>query len=215
MKNIQKALVVAFVFTLGALVAVSVNRISVKTADALASRQAVGQAAMMDRITQVNPKAPLKDFGGDFSAVLFSTAAKEGVPAVFVMGLIEMESEWHPEAVSGAGAIGLMQVIPTTAEPVAQKLGIRFVPPTPCPKKRHGAPECRVYSSLGTLGDSRQNIIIGTRILADTVRAYGPTPEAFRAYNRGNSRALAHWPKDRYAEMVSASIVRYAYLSAK
>jgi soluble lytic murein transglycosylase-like protein len=42
-------------------------------------------------------------------------ASKYGVPAELVAALIDVESRWNPRAVSGKGALGLMQLMPATA----------------------------------------------------------------------------------------------------
>src|SRR5580658_10869202 len=42
-------------------------------------------------------------------------AGHYGVPAELVAALIDVESRWNSRAVSGAGAMGLMQLIPATA----------------------------------------------------------------------------------------------------
>lgn len=49
-----------------------------------------------------------------------------GVPRELVRAVIEAESNWNPRAVSRAGAVGLMQLMPDTA--VAFRIGNRFDP---------------------------------------------------------------------------------------
>jgi soluble lytic murein transglycosylase-like protein len=44
-----------------------------------------------------------------------------GVPIGFVRAIVEQESGWHPCAISHKGAVGLMQLMPTTAA----RLGVR------------------------------------------------------------------------------------------
>jgi soluble lytic murein transglycosylase-like protein len=44
-----------------------------------------------------------------------------GVPLEFVRAIVEQESAWHPCAISPKGAVGLMQLMPSTAE----RLGVR------------------------------------------------------------------------------------------
>jgi len=39
-----------------------------------------------------------------------------GVPRALVHAIIRVESRWHPNAVSSKGAVGLMQLMPKTAE---------------------------------------------------------------------------------------------------
>ncbi len=46
------------------------------------------------------------------------------VPADLICSLINVESGYDPDAVSGAGAVGLMQLLPSTAEEIAWRLGI-------------------------------------------------------------------------------------------
>lgn len=49
-----------------------------------------------------------------------------GVPRELVWAVIEAESNWNPRAVSPAGAVGLMQLMPDTA--AAFRVGNRFDP---------------------------------------------------------------------------------------
>jgi soluble lytic murein transglycosylase-like protein len=44
-----------------------------------------------------------------------------GVPIGFVRAIVEQESGWHPRAISHKGAVGLMQLMPSTAA----RLGVR------------------------------------------------------------------------------------------
>lgn len=57
-----------------------------------------------------------------------SASAQAGLDAAWVYGLIRQESRFVASARSGAGAAGLMQVMPGTARLVARKLGMAGVP---------------------------------------------------------------------------------------
>lgn len=54
-------------------------------------------------------------------AIAIETAVKFGVPAALVLAMIQQESGFNPNAVSGAGAKGLMQLMPATA----RELGVK------------------------------------------------------------------------------------------
>ncbi|WP_142846977.1 lytic transglycosylase domain-containing protein [Telmatospirillum sp. J64-1] len=88
-----------------------------------------------------------------------------------VLGLIRQESGFHHGAVSSAGAMGLMQVLPSTARQVAKSLGIDFNP-----------------SHL--TGDPDLNVQIGSAYLENLLQSFnGSYVLALAAYNAGPSRA--------------------------
>jgi soluble lytic murein transglycosylase-like protein len=86
-----------------------------------------------------------------------AAADKYGLPRKLVRGVMAAESGFRPDAVSAKGAIGLMQLMPATAE----KLGAD-------PR------------------DARQNVDAGTRYLRDLLLKYnGALWHALAAYNAG------------------------------
>jgi soluble lytic murein transglycosylase-like protein len=93
------------------------------------------------------------------------------VPHAFVKAVIHRESGFRQRAVSPAGAIGLMQVMPFNA----RRLGV-----TP--------------SALWT---PATNILAGTRLLAVLLRHYrGDVISTLIAYNAGPRRPLAPIPEN-------------------
>lgn len=98
-----------------------------------------------------------------------AAASSAGIPADVFRGLIERESSWNPNAVSGAGAIGLTQVMPWW---VATASG-------------------RALTGLETVADLRdplKNLQAGARILgAELARFGGNVALALMSYNAGPS----------------------------
>lgn len=91
-----------------------------------------------------------------------------------VCGLILQESAFNPLAVSQAGALGLMQVLPRTGDDAARALGeTQFRP--------------------ARLLEPSLNIRVGTWHLAEILRRMGGQKElALAAYNAGEAR-VRHW----------------------
>ena len=89
------------------------------------------------------------------------------------LAIARRESEFFPGAISGVGALGLMQVMPRTAEEMAGKLGIG-------------------YSRIKMLKDPDYNATIGIRYLEELTEEFGNSPvHIAAAYNAGPSRAHA------------------------
>ena len=61
-------------------------------------------------------------FGVYFSEQVLSAAHKEGLNPLFLLAVIRQESLFEPFAQSGAGARGLMQVMPTTGQEIASEV---------------------------------------------------------------------------------------------
>lgn len=104
--------------------------------------------------------------------------ASHPVPAELVMSIARRESEFDPGVASGAGALGLMQLMPRTAEAMARKLEV-------------------TYSTKALTQDPAYNARLGGAYLAHLFEEFGPNPVLVAAaYNAGPSRAH-RWVSDR------------------
>ncbi len=101
-------------------------------------------------------------------------AEERGLDPFVVAGLIRQESAFWPEAVSRAGAMGLMQVMPATGRQLARSLG-------------------PADFSQANLLSSEVNVHLGSAFLADLLERFGPDlPFALAAYNAGPTR-MTRW----------------------
>ena len=94
-----------------------------------------------------------------------------GIPPELGLAIARRESEFFAGAISGVGALGLMQVMPETAKEMAEKLGIQ-------------------YSRRKMLRDPKYNVKIGITYLQELIEEFGNSPvHVAVAYNAGPSRA--------------------------
>jgi len=101
-------------------------------------------------------------------------ARRRGLDPFLVAGLIHQESVFMPDAVSPAGAIGLMQIMPATGRSTAEEIGLR---------------DFRVER----LTEPEVNLEIGTAYLQGLASRYNEDwPRVLAAYNAG-PRAVARW----------------------
>ncbi len=96
-----------------------------------------------------------------------------------ILGLMRQESAFYTRAVSSSGALGLMQLIPPTAEEVASELGVKDLK----------LPE--------SMFDPEMNVRFGTHYISKMVREFGGNiPFAVAAYNAGPHRVKS-WIETR------------------
>ena len=105
---------------------------------------------------------PLRDDGTSsavFDRLIAREARRHGVSPALVKAVVKAESNFHPEAVSSHGALGLMQLMPDTAD------------------------------SLGVSDPFRpeENVWGGTRYLREMLDRFGDVRHALAAYNAGPS----------------------------
>ncbi len=149
----------------------------------------LGQIAPDDRTRELAAKLAL-GLGLPQSAVSISRTAgvagqmlvREGWPMPYdppqatleraiALGIMRQESGFDPTVISGAGAMGLMQLMPATARRTGEKSGL----------------------PSGDLFDPAQNMALGTAYLAGLVQDFGNClPLAIAAYNAGPTN-VANW----------------------
>ena len=96
----------------------------------------------------------------------------DGLPRSITYGIMRQESSFNPNVVSGAGAVGLMQLMPATARHTAARDGIPY---------------------RDNLFDPQENMRIGDAYIDGLVKDFGNClPLAIAAYNAGPTN-VAHW----------------------
>ena len=155
---------------------------------ALVVLTAPGAAPTASKVPQYCPAqlaSHARTYAAEVRTATESVAAIWPVPPALVKAVIHRESSFHPRAVSRAGAIGLMQVMPWNA----RRLG--FAP--------------------AELWEPSRNILAGTRLLAVLLRHYrGDVISALVAYNARPRRALSPVPKNRQtAQYVQGVLVSW------
>ena len=124
-----------------------------------------------------------KKESGKIAQAIIDTALKHEFDPVFLMSIIETESSFNPTVLGGAGEIGLMQILPPTAEWMAAKTGLP-------------------YKGKKTLKDPISNIRIGAAYLAFLRDRFDMHARLYiAAYNMGQgnvdiAQAKKIWPKD-------------------
>lgn len=103
---------------------------------------------------------------------LIAAARATGLDPWLIAAVARQESTFVSDARSPAGAVGVLQVLPSTARLHARALGFG------------GRPD---------LTDPAVNIHIGARELAALVRRYGAVEPALAAYNAGERRVRRWW----------------------
>jgi soluble lytic murein transglycosylase len=91
-----------------------------------------------------------------------------GLDPLLVAGLVHQESAFDPDALSSKDAVGLMQLLPTTARRLAR--------------------EQKIHYSRFRLTDPDYNVRLGTAYFARLVKQFGSTEAALAAYNAGEDR---------------------------
>ena len=146
----------------------------------------------------LNP-AEVRGLPRDFWAMLYpqvfwpevsQLAQTRGLNPYLVLSLIRQESAFNPAAISSSGARGLMQLMPTTAQELLNKLKLP-------------------QESASRLHDPQLSITLGTHYFAGLMQRYqGNIVLALTGYNAGPARA-SRWrqqwpdvPTDEFVERI-------------
>jgi soluble lytic murein transglycosylase len=103
-------------------------------------------------------------------------SAESGLDPYLVAALIAQESTFVPDVRSSANAVGLMQLLPSTARQYAKRLKIAY--------------------SAKALTTPETNIRLGTAYLADKMKEFGQLHLVLATYNAGE-RVVRRWMSER------------------
>lgn len=107
-----------------------------------------------------------------YRETILREARRRNLDPYLVAGLIRQESMFLPGAVSPAGAVGLMQIMPATGRQLGRQAGLGNITPA-------------------RLKDPEINIKLGTMYLATMLERYGGNvTDALVAYNAGPTRVV-------------------------
>ena len=116
----------------------------------------------------------------EYASFVEKYSAEYGVPEDLVYAVIKTESGFDSSAVSNKGAVGLMQMMPSTFEWITNDL-------------------LRDYHGAGMLYDPETNIKYGTYYLSRLYGRFGDWNTALAAYNGGEGN-VSDWLADtRYS----------------
>jgi soluble lytic murein transglycosylase-like protein len=121
----------------------------------------------------------------DLARAILAEAEAARIDPLLVLAVIQVESGFDPAAVSAAGALGLMQLLPSTLQREAEGLGM----------------------AEGERDDPVANVRAGIRYLRRCLDSYPDQEVALMAYNAGPNR-LYGWIQA--GGQVPAEVLRYA-----
>ena len=138
------------------------------------------RAAYPDLVRSASPTLPRRHsealYPVDRWEDIRAAALRRSLDPWLICAVILQESAFNPLAVSKAGALGLMQILPDTGRDLARELD-------------EGAWDRQ------RLLDPRLNVLFGTVYLSELIDRYdGRVEPALAAYNAGASRADRWWP---------------------
>jgi soluble lytic murein transglycosylase-like protein len=141
--------------------------------------------AQLERATTIINFSSRYSIGADLAGTIVDVASAEGIDPELAFRLVKLESDFNPHAISPVGAVGLTQVMPSTARYYVK-----------------GVTRERLY-------DPATNLRVGFRYLRGLVDEYhGDVKLALLVYNRGpvaveKSRAQGDNPSNGYDRILT------------
>ncbi len=132
------------------------------------------------RVTDLPPAVARVLYPLPYFPSVTRSSDKNKVDPMLVTGIMRQESAFQSDAVSRAGAVGLMQVLPKTAPQLARRL--------------------RVSYTRARLFDPDYNLQLGTLYLSDLLGQFGSPEAALAAYNAGEDHVKAWQTERNYAD---------------
>ena len=127
-----------------------------------------------------------------FWTMIKQHAEERGIDPYLILALIRQESLFDPRARSSAAALGLMQLLPSTARRIAKQLGMS----SPSPQ---------------ALFEPEVNLTLGTQYLKDLLQRYSNNWfKAIAAYNAGES-AVDRWEREIVTDDIEEFVERIPY----
>jgi len=111
----------------------------------------------------------------DYWPIIKKYSDARGLDPYLMSALIAQESTFTADVRSSANAVGLMQLVPSTARRYAKKVGVRY--------------------TAATLTQAETNVRLGMTYFKDLVDRFGGAHFALASYNAGESR-IAKWIAD-------------------
>jgi len=111
------------------------------------------------------PRGTVDDIAGS----VYKASTRYNVPPEMILAVIRIESAFDVNALSNKGAVGLMQILPSTAQEIAQELRME-------------------WTGGSILPDPSANIEMGTYYLTKLIGQFNDLSVALAAYNHGPGR---------------------------
>jgi soluble lytic murein transglycosylase-like protein len=140
------------------------------------------EAAGNNQIEPDGKQVKAENKTGSYDAIIEAAAEQFKIPSALIKAVIKQESNFDPSAVSSKGAMGLMQLMPQTAE----------------------------LLNVGDPFNPDENIFAGTRYLVNMINRYnGNINRALAAYNAGPQKVKDEIPKIPETQNYVDSVLHY------